>query len=680
MNLDTITELSILYEIASISAKTLDLPQLIEIALEKSVRLLGNDAAAFYLYSSQNHQFSPTNARGIPLTSIVPIEADAVDLAQPCILFQPEAGDGCRLAPLKPPFQMKYAALFPLHYQRRPAAMLLVIRFHGEPFGQTVLQLLSVLRKHVELRLENFYILQEKEDAFNHLFRERCKLEQANATLHQKHQEIERISQDAEAARRAAEFASHAKSEFLANMSHELRTPLNAILGLTRVMLHHPGTPPDICDNLNIIQRSGEHLLKLINDVLDLSKIEAGRMMLTENEFDVYHLLGELKNMFFLRAQEKRLRLSVEIPATIPRYFQADEVKLRQIIINLLNNAIKFTTHGGIAIRVSMKDASMTEASRLIFEIEDTGPGISLEEQEQMFDAFIQTAAGRAIREGTGLGLSISRKFAQLMGGHLSVRSRPGEGATFTVNVIARPVNLRHEAVKQPAEQYVLAVEPGQPTYRLLIVDDHADNRLVLAQLLTPLGFEIREAEHGRDALQIWRGWKPHLIWMDLRMPVMDGYTAIRRIKRTKQGKQTVIIAMTADVVEENREEIFATGCNDYVGKPFQEQEIFHLLEKHLGLKFLYAEDRYTRSEQDKSTLQEWEIQRLREHLDRLSHEQQTALHQAIDAIHIEAIQARIAQIRPQDSALAESLESLVKQYRFDILQFLFEEIPHDSV
>jgi CheY-like chemotaxis protein len=290
--------------------------------------------------------------------------------------------------------------------------------------------------------------------------------------------------------------------------------------------------------------------------------------------------------MFCLRAEGKGLALSFERTENVPQYGRTDEGKLRQVLMNLLGNAVKFTDEGGVALRV----ARSIEEENLVFEVEDTGPGIAPEELEAVFEPFVQTASGQRSLEGTGLGLSISRQFARLMGGDITVSSELGQGSVFRFEV---PIGLA-EAVKVEVARHprrVLGLEPGQAIYRLLIVDDRETTRQLLVKLLEPLGFEIREAVHGQEAIEIWERWEPHLIWMDMRMPVMDGYEATRQIKATAKGQATVIVALTASAFEEDREAILAAGCDDVVRKPFRKEEIFDKLAKHLGVCFIYGEE-----------------------------------------------------------------------------------------
>jgi PAS domain S-box-containing protein len=468
-------------------------------------------------------------------------------------------------------------------------------------------------------------------------------------------------------ARRTAEAANQAKSAFLANMSHELRTPLNAILGFTQLMEGDPNLTAEQRENLGITYRSGEHLLALINDVLEMSKIEAGRVMLQEKSFDLYGLLDTLEEMFRLRAEGKGLALSFERTQNVPRYVRTDEGKLRQVLMNLLGNAIKFTEQGGVALRV----ASAIEEQRLILELEDTGPGIAPDELEAVFEPFVQTTSGQRSLEGTGLGLSISRQFARLMGGDITVSSEPGQGSVFRFEV---PVGLADAAKVEAARpsRRVLGLEPGQAKYRLLIVDDRETTRQLLVKLLEPLGFEVREALHGQEAIEIWDRWEPQLIWMDMRMPVMDGYEATRQIKATARGQATVIVALTASAFEEDRETILSAGCDDVVRKPFRKDEIFDMLAKHLGVCFTYGQESAQPTTAPLADVQDVLTPAA---LASLPSSWLAELRQATIKGDLDLILTLADQIRERDAALADVLADLARNFEYKKILLLIEHV-----
>ncbi|MDI9636233.1 CHASE2 domain-containing protein [Geitlerinema splendidum] len=510
---------------------------------------------------------------------------------------------------------------------------------------------------------------------------------------------LKQAERELKRAKEAADTANQAKSIFLANMSHELRTPLNAILGFSQLMSHATNLSVEQQENLSIIRRSGEHLLTLINQVLDLSKIEAGRMSLNESKFDLYQLLNDLENMFSLKAQDKGLELLFNRDANLPQYIGTDELKLRQVLINLINNAIKFTDSGRISVNVKKPYASFDDRAPVVltFEVEDTGVGISPDELDQVFQPFRQTSSGQKVSEGTGLGLTISHQFVWLMGGEMSVLSRgnfftPGSfvrklnspqfskpGTTFKFTIQAQIVNLSELAAPNQ-DKRVIGLSSDLPLYRLLVIDDNDLNRQLLRKLLVPLGFELQEAINGQEGLEVWESTSPQLIWMDIRMPILNGYETTKQIRSKEEQKRipshsrTKIVALTASALMEDKAAIFTAGCDDFICKPFQEYEIFDALQKHLGASFIYEEsdnlDRDDSPEIESLTAADFAdisstwIKNFSQALIEGDLEQLVELAEALNATH---------------EGLANALLPLINQYEFEELLTLIQAVETSS-
>jgi len=390
------------------------------------------------------------------------------------------------------------------------------------------------------------------------------------------------------AAKAAAEQANRAKSMFLANMSHEFRTPLNAILGFSQIIARDNQLPLKLRDPMNIIMKSGEHLLSLINDVLDLARIESGKTRLEPVEFDLGSLIADLIDMLRIRAREKGLELRLDQSSSFPRFVRTDPAKLRQILINLIGNAIKFTKHGYITINLALASRIKgTLQHELLFSITDTGIGISKEDQKRLFNPFEQLGSSTKY-EGTGLGLSIVNEFVKLMGGQISIESDTGKGSTFKFSIVCDPVN-QISTVSIPVKvDYPHKVKNAE-NYRILIVEDHTDNRAVLLSLLEPFGFQLREASNGHEGLEITRSWMPHLIFMDRRMPDMDGLSATKAIRNLAPSISPSIVAITAHAYSEEQKEMLDAGCNAFIAKPYKDSSIFDAIARFLPVSIEYG-------------------------------------------------------------------------------------------
>ncbi|MGB3756549.1 MAG: ATP-binding protein [Rivularia sp. (in: cyanobacteria)] len=405
-----------------------------------------------------------------------------------------------------------------------------------------------------------------------------------------------------------ADTANKAKSEFLANMSHELRTPLNGILGYAQILQNSKHLKEKEQKGISIINQCASHLITLINDILDLSKIEARKMELHPVPFHFASFLEGVTDICRIKAQQKSIDFTYESDNNLPIGVEADEKRLRQVLINLLGNAIKFTENGGVNLKVSLvniQEADINTAFQnyqVRFEILDTGVGMTDEQLEKIFLPFEQVGKVKKQSEGTGLGLTISKKIVALMGSTLEVKSYPGKGSTFWFDVEIPEAN---EWVHQStaALQKNIVGFTGD-TRKILVVDDHWENRSVIVNLLEPIGFEIIEAENGKEGLSKAMEFNPDLILADISMPVMDGFEMMSYLKDVPELKHIIIIVSSASVFEANKNKSLNAGADDFIPKPMQTSELLEKLQKHLNLEWIYQQKQAKESEVDREQKQ----------------------------------------------------------------------------
>jgi signal transduction histidine kinase/DNA-binding response OmpR family regulator len=523
------------------------------------------------------------------------------------------------------------------------------------------LLILVLLMQRAKRRLAE-HALKESHGELEQRVEERTdELSKANEVLNQEIGERKRAEE-------AAESANQAKSEFLANMSHELRTPLNAILGFARNLARAQDLAPEHHNEVDIIRRSGDHLLEMIDEILSLSRVEAGRVELQQAPFDLVRTLEDIGQMITSPAQAKGLRFDLELDAALPRVMRGDVGKIRQVLINLLGNAVKFTQQGYVCLRACTKPMDNDPARVLLqLAVEDSGVGIAEEQLPTIFDSFMQGDHTGDTAQGTGLGLTICRSLVDVMEGRIDVTSKPGKGSVFTVTFpieLAETSALVHEDTH---EAQVIGLEPGETARRILVADDNADNRALLTMMLERVGFEVREAENGETAIEQFNSWGPHLICMDMRMPVMDGYAATKAIRKLPGGNQVKIIAVTASVFKEQRDEILGAGCDEFVRKPVHESELFEAIRRQLGVDYRYA---------DTVTLHAAEAGELTgEMLTGLPGGLLEELRQAVLVLDRAAMAVLIERIEAHAPETAKGLQKLVDDFQFDRIREMLEEL-----
>ena len=380
-----------------------------------------------------------------------------------------------------------------------------------------------------------------------------------------------------------AKNANQAKSIFLARMSHELRTPLNAILGFANILKKSMNANIQEKENLNIIKKSGEHLLNIINEILELSKIEAGKIEINPKNFDFFELIKEIEDIFAFRCEAKNLKFEINLSNDLPNFIKTDEQRLRQILINLLGNALKFTNEGQISLYIYNLN------NKLFFEVKDTGIGIDITNQEKIFKPFEQVKLNNYTQQGTGLGLAITKELISLLGGTIYVKSQINKGSEFYFSINYEKVNMAELTLKSQAKE-IIGIKKFQDEKTILVVDDIKENRDLIVQLLAFYGFKTLQANSGLLALKLFEKEKIDLIFMDILMEDLDGLETMKIIRKKQNNSNIPIIALSANVFEEDIKQAIKAGANDFLPKPVEEKDILSMLKKYLNIEFEYEE------------------------------------------------------------------------------------------
>ncbi|BDM80407.1 PAS domain S-box protein [Acaryochloris marina] len=483
-----------------------------------------------------------------------------------------------------------------------------------------------------------------------------AQLQRLNANLEQL---VEERTRQLKEAIETTEIANQAKSRFIANMSHEFRTPLNGIMGFSQLLLQDRRITSDQQSNLNVILRSGEHLLSLVNEVITLSKIEAGMLAYESKDVNLHHLCEGVEDLLSLQANSKDIQFQIHIAPDVPQYVRTDAKKLRQILINLLGNALKFTKRGSVVCQVQWRpSAPERSAHELHFIIQDTGPGIPGHLLPQLFEPFAQDPLNRETFGGIGLGLTICQRFIHLMKGDISIESVEGQGTTVSFYIQVES----GEPVLEPAisETTVEGLAENTPSYRVLVVEDYPDNREILLMMLEVVGFEVKEAVNGQEAVDLNRTWQPHLIWMDLQLPVLNGLEATQLIK-SQNPNPPVIIAITAQALESDEVKALKAGCDDYLRKPYQAAQVFEKMAQHLDITYRYKTSNSSHTSADPISLSADELANMPPSWIQL-------LYDAAIMLDEDMLDLLLRDIPDDQHSLKSSLEYLMATYQYDVI------------
>ncbi len=470
-------------------------------------------------------------------------------------------------------------------------------------------------------------------------------------------------AEDDRVARQVAEQANRSKSVFLSNMSHEIRTPLNAIIGFSQILQRDPTLQPKQVDQIATISRSGEYLLSLINDILDISKIEAGRITINNTNFDLHGVLDEVKLMFSIPAEKRGLSLLFERRENVPEFVSADEGKLKQVMINLIGNALKFTQEGGIGVRCQAVHQDGQQF--LNVEVEDSGVGIPKEDIANIFDPFRQSDAGKTIG-GTGLGLAISKQMLELMGGSIEVKSTEGQGTLFKFFFPITEVDPKEVSTDHQINRDVIGLSPDSGIIKILVVDDRKENRDLLEDMLKPVGFKVEMAEDGKEGVQKFFAYTPDCVLMDLRMPVLDGYEATTQIKKDEKGSKVPIIAVTASAFDDDEKAVLRSGFDGYLRKPFRRHELFAKLQDLLDVEYIFSAE--AADSDEKSFIL------TREHMENLAPEIITKMTSAVDEGDMEEFREIVITIEAEHPRIANALMELAGKFDYQALMNLLGE------